>query len=507
MSNQTIVLIYPTHLFERLEPILSKSKTDKYKYYILEEPLFFSSEERIVDYNGLKLLLHRVSMKLYQYYLKDNGLDVSYIDFNDITSFYSTTLTTASKIIYYDTVDHLLEKRIAQIASGKQLIRLENQGFLCSNNDLAKYLESRKAVKRKFFHNDFYRWQRKRLSILMDDNGNYLGGKLSFDSENRQTMPKAGLEYPAYHMTGFHPIISESTDYIKKTFPHYLGNLDEWHHLSFDFKTARQKLRDFLKNRLMNFGDWEDVMDQSNPFVFHSLLSSSLNIGIITPDVVLEETLSHYYGHMDIIGINDIEGFVRQLIGWREYYRMVYKYQYNELVTNNTLNHTNILSSAWYNGTTGIAPLDHSINIAFKYGYLHHILRLMLVGQFMLLSEINPHEMYRWFMEFAIDSYDWVMVPNVYGMVGYNDGGGTTTKPYISSSNYILKMSNYKKDGYWENVWRALYYNFIKNNEKMLQTNPRTRRMVWQANRLSPPELNSMLETAKEFIASIAHTK
>jgi deoxyribodipyrimidine photolyase-related protein len=257
----------------------------------------------------------------------------------------------------------------------------------------------------------------------------------------------------------------------------------------------------------MNFGDWEDVMDQSNPFVFHSLLSSSLNIGIITPDVVLEETLAHYYGHMDIIGINDIEGFVRQLIGWREYYRMVYKYQYNELVTNNTLNHTNILSSAWYNGTTGIAPLDHSINIAFKYGYLHHILRLMLVGQFMLLSEINPHEMYRWFMEFAIDSYDWVMVPNVYGMVGYNDGGGTTTKPYISSSNYILKMSNYKKDGYWENVWRALYYNFIKNNEKMLQTNPRTRRMVWQANRLSPPELNSMLETAKEFIASIAHTK
>ena len=506
MTSDTAVLIYPVHLFENLEPILPKIKQKTYKYYILEEPLYFSSSERIVHFNGLKLLLHIVSMKIYESYLRDNGLDVEYINFKDMDKI-PEIITNVENIIYYDTVDHLLEKKIANLCVGKNITKLHNQGFICSEIDINEYVGKHAHLKRKFFHNDFYRWQRERLNILMDEKGGYLGGKLSFDKDNRHTFPKIDLEYPKYHSTAYHPLIDEAKEYIKTNFPNYLGNLDEWHHISFDFNTAKQKLKDFLKNRLQHFGKWEDIMDDSNPFIYHSLLSSSLNIGIITPEFIVSESITHYEAYYDSIGINDIEGFIRQIIGWREYYRMVYIQRYDDLVGVNYLNHTNTLSEGWYTAQTGIEPLDKNIQIAFKYGYLHHIIRLMLVGQFMLLCEIDPNEIYRWFMEFAIDSYDWVMVPNVYGMLGFNDGGETTTKPYISSSNYILKMSNYKKDGIWDTTWRALYYNFIFKHKDLIRKNARTGRMIWQMNKLTPPALKELINEAELFIKIICENK
>jgi len=506
MSSETVVLIYPVHLFENLNPILPVNKKLRYKYYILEEPLYFSSEERLVRFNGLKLLLHRVSMKIYATYLRDNGLDVEYIDFKDMNQL-PNKIKTVKNILYYDTVDHLLEQKITHITMGKNVTILQSQGFISSVQDLEEYVEEHKHLKRKFFHNDFYRWQRQRLNILMDDDGGYLGGKLSFDKSNRNTFPRTDIEYPKYHNTAYHPLIDESKDYIKTNFPDFLGNLEEWHHIAFDFNTAKQKLKDFLKNRLNNFGKWEDIMDETNPFIYHSLLSSSLNIGIITPQFVVSESIDYFESHDDTIGINDIEGFIRQIVGWREYYRMVYLYRYDELVSANFLNHNNKLAQSWYTGETGIEPLDKNINIAFKYGYLHHIIRLMLVGQLMLLCEIDPNEIYRWFMEFAIDSYDWVMVPNVYGMLGFNDGGETTTKPYISSSNYILKMSNYKKDGIWDTTWRALYYNFIFKHKELIGKNPRTGRMLWQMNKLTPPALKDLINEAELFIKILCDNK
>ena len=438
-------------------------------------------------------------MKLYETFLRNRGLDVEYIDFKYMNTL-SKKIANIQNIIYYDTVDHLLESKLSELLIGKNVVKLENQGFICSNDDLSEYLKSRSKVKRKFFHNDFYRWQRKRLNILIDEDGGYLGGKLSFDKNNRQKYPSGKIKYPSYHKTSNNTIIDESKKYVKTTFPNYLGNLDEFNHISFDFDDAKEKLNDFIKYRLLHFGDLEDIMDSNNPFIYHSLLSSSLNIGLITPMFVIDSAISYYKQNTNTVDINDIEGFIRQVLGWREYYRFVYNYQYDELTSSNYLNHKNKLAPSWYSGNTGLEPLDQNIRVAFKYGYLHHIIRLMVVGQLMLLCEIEPNEMYKWFMEFAIDSYDWVMVPNVYGMVGYNDGGGTTTKPYISSSNYVLKMSNYKKDGIWENVWRALYYNFIFKHIDILSDNPRTSRMVWQMNRLSDTELSDLIDEAETFI-------
>jgi len=506
------VLIFPNQLFENIESILPKDDRTLYHYYLVEDSLYFSDPERIKTFNGLKLLLHRASMKFYADYLTKKGLKVEYIDFAEMDKFHKA-IAGSKSVIHYDVVDHLLEKRLNDLMNkyNKKREVLDNPGFICTNNDLKDFLETREGKKRKFFQTDFYRWQRNRLDILMDDSGDYIGGKLSFDNENRESVPKTGFKTIKYHLTQSNKYIEEARQYVSEKFPDHYGNINNYEHIAFDFSSARAKLNDFLKNRLINFGTYEDAIDIKNPFLYHSILSSSINIGIITPMEVVQSALDYYYTYSDKIGINQIEGFIRQIIGWREYYRMVYLYLYDDLVKQNLLGHTRELNDLWYTGETGIEPVDHCIQSAFDFGYLHHIERLMIVGQFMLLCEIHPNDMYRWFMEFAIDSYDWVMVPNVYGMVGYNDGGATTTKIYISSSNYVLKMSNFKKGTYkeetsnWDYIWRAMYYRFIKENYSVLNKNVRTRRMVWQMNRLKGDVLDKLLKDADDYLDRITN--
>lgn len=514
--SKTLVLIYPVHLYENIEQIYNCS----YTYCLVEEPLYFSSKERIQYFNGIKLLLHRVSMKLYQKYLtnKCKLKNVIYLDYLDVKEGLPKLVSQFDKILYYDPVDYLLEKNIKKLVE-KRGKMLNSNSFMCSKNDLAEFIEAQSHKKRQFFHTDFYRWQRKRLNILMDKSGNYLEGKLTFDKENRRGISDYDDEFEfSYHSTQIEDpnIIQDAIKYIKKIFfkndPKLLEiygkslEYDNRSYLAFDHKTAKLKLKDFLINRFKKFGDYQDVIDQNNPWISHSLISASLNIGLLTPEYVVKKTLEYYYNNKDKVLINSVEGFIRQIIGWREYYRMVYLYLYDEMVLVNFFKHTNKLSSDWYHGTTGILPIDHHIKLAFKTGYLHHIVRLMIIGQFMLLCQLNPNEIYKWFMEFAVDSYDWVMIPNVYGMVGYNDGGATTTKIYISSSNYILKMSNFKKDGHWDKVWTALYYNFIDVHYDILASNPRSRFATWAYDRLSKDKLAGYLKLAKSTISDIVIT-
>lgn len=500
------VLIFPTQLFEDLQPILGKSKRI---YYLIEEPLFFSDKERVENFNGLKLIMHRASMKIYEDYLKSKGLDVQYIDYHDQDRFH-TGIISSTEVIYYDVVDHLLQSRLDNLFKdyNKKATMLPTQSFICDLHELDEFIAGRSKNKRKYFQTDFYRWQRKRLNILIDDDGDFEGGKLSFDQQNRESAPNEGFPKIKYHTTQKNKYIEEAQKYVSETFPDHYGNVDNFSHISFSTADARAKLKVFLENRLFNFGNYEDSIDTQNPFIYHSILSAALNIGIITPMEVVDEAVDYYYSHPETIGINDIEGFVRQIVGWREYYRMVYIHLYDDMVGSNLLEHNREITDIWYSGNTGILPVDDNIHIAFEYGYLHHIIRLMVVGQFMLLSEIHPKDMYKWFMEFAIDSYDWVMVPNVYGMVGYNDGGKTTTKPYISTANYIFKMSNYKRvkgdKKSWDYIWRCMYYRFIHKNMEALNNNPRTRRMVWQMNNMKPTELKVLLDDAEEYLSKLS---
>ena len=205
-------------------------------------------------------------------------------------------------------------------------------------------------------------------------------------------------------------------------------------------KQPKNWLNDFLKNRFFEFGDYEDAIVQKELILNHSLLSPMINSGLLTPSYVVNEL--NDYATKKNIPINSFEGIIRQIIGWREFIRGVYVSKGSIERTKNYWGFTKKMPDSFYTASTGIKPVDDSINKVNDNAYLHHIERLMVIGNFMFLCEINPDDVYKWFMELFIDSYDWVMVPNVYGMSQFADGGLMSTKPYISSSNYIMKMSD-----------------------------------------------------------------
>jgi deoxyribodipyrimidine photolyase-related protein len=255
-------------------------------------------------------------------------------------------------------------------------------------------------------------------------------------------------------------------------------------------------LKKFIENKFSNFGLYEDAETEKSNFLFHSVLTPMMNIGLLTDNEVLEEVLKYE----KIIPLNSFEGFIRQIIGWRNYIYSVYLIDGEKIKSMNYLKHNNIFNEKiLWEAQTGIRPIDYIMEKINKYSYAHHIERLMYLGNFLLLCQINPNQVYKLFMEWTIDAYEWVMVPNVYSMSQYADGGLMMTRPYFSSSNYILSMSDYKKD-VWCSIFDTLYYNFIYKHHKMLKTNYSTSRQVAFWNKKSFEEQNKIKKYAKEIL-------
>ena len=221
---------------------------------------------------------------------------------------------------------------------------------------------------------------------------------------------------------------------------------------------------------------------------------------LLSPKLIIDETIDFY--KKNNIPINSCEGFIRQIIGWREFIRGVYSVKGVQERTKNFWNFRNKIPICFYNCTTGIYPVDNTIKKINDSAYANHIERLMIIGNFMLLCEIDPDEVYKWFMEMFIDSYDWVMVPNVYGMSQFADGGLMSTKPYISGSNYILKMSNYKK-GSWCEIWDALFWSFIDNKREFFIKNPRMRMMVSSYDKMKQSKKDNIVDISEKFLLKI----
>ena len=200
--------------------------------------------------------------------------------------------------------------------------------------------------------------------------------------------------------------------------------------------------------------------------------------------------------------LNSVEGFIRQIIGWREFIRGVYVCKGTEERNKNYWNFKRKIPKSFYDGSTGIDPVDDTIIKVKNTGYGNHIERLMILGNFMLLCEFDPNEVYRWFMEVFIDSYDWVMVPNVYGMSQFADGGLMSTKPYISSSNYIIKMSDYKK-GSWSEIWDGLFWTFMDKQREFFKTNPRMRMLISSFDKMNPIKKEKLLVDADNFLNNL----
>jgi len=266
------------------------------------------------------------------------------------------------------------------------------------------------------------------------------------------------------------------------------------------FAEADNWLHHFLHQRFAQFGPYEDALSNRHPVLFHSLLSPLLNTGLLTPQEVVDKALEHASQYE--IPLNSLEGFIRQVVGWREYIRLVYEREGRRQRTRNYWGFERKIPEAFYNGTTGIAPVDTVIKKVLQTGYAHHIERLMVLGNFFLLCEFHPDEVYRWFMELFIDSYDWVMVPNTYGMTQFADGGLMVTKPYISGSNYLMKMGDFAK-GPWQEVWDGLFWRFMQVHRDFFLQNPRLGMLVRTFDKMPENKRQTHLKVANDFLGKL----
>jgi deoxyribodipyrimidine photolyase-related protein len=488
-------IVFPHQLFEDISLLQQSSKV-----YLIEEYLFFNQYK----FHKQKLVLHRASMKFYEHFLQQHQITTLYIDAiskkNKIQQVIESIASTNIKTIhFYDVCDDWLQKSIEK-GCKKFNIKIHQhptKNFINTIDELENYF----GKKQKFFQTDFYIQQRKKLQILVENN-KPIGDKWSFDSDNRLKYPK-DKKVPIIEFPSLNKFYTAAIQYVEKHFSTHYGNISTAIIYPTTFQESKLWLHNFLQHRFAEFGAYEDAIVAKEKILHHSVLTPMLNIGLLTPQQIIEEALK--FAEKNQIPLNSLEGFIRQIIGWREFIRGVYVFKGSEERTRNFWKFNRKIPASFYTATTGIAPIDETIKKIIDTGYCHHIERLMLLGNFMLLCEIDPNEVYKWFMELFIDSYDWVMVPNVYGMSQFADAGIMATKPYISGSSYVLKMSDYKK-GNWCSIWDALFWCFMHEQRNFFLSNPRLGMLLKTYDKMSEEKKNNMKMIKKEFITSLYNT-
>ena len=483
-------ILFPHQLFEE-NSLISKCDT----IYLVEEYLYFKQ----FNFHKQKIAFHRASMKFYESYLLSKNLKVVYVDSHGEISDIRDLIRYLNSIgieelEYIDTTDYLLQRRIekACMSYNIQLTKHHSPLFLNTPHEIDSYFLERKGM----FQTDFYKNQRLSRNILLEDAKKPIGGKWTFDDENRLKYPK-GKTPPKVDPIAVNDFYNEAIEYTQKYFSKNYGKLNVEFCYPTTFEESKTWLNIFLKTRFSEFGAYEDAIVSDQTFLHHSILTPMLNAGLLTPQFIIDETLQ--YASNNEIPLNSLEGFIRQIVGWREFIRAVYQLKGNEERTKNYWNFKRKIPASFWNGTTGIEPIDLTIKKVLESGYCHHIERLMVIGNFMLLCEFDPDEVYRWFMELFIDAYDWVMVPNVYGMSQFADGGIMSTKPYISGSNYLMKMSDYKK-GDWQQVWDGLFWRFMHTHRDFFLQNPRLGMLVRTFDKMDSEKQEIHLSNASNYL-------
>jgi len=436
-------ILFPTQLFE-LQYIPNEYR--EYKFYLIEHDKFYGMVDKM-NFNKKKIILHKASCLAYVDNIKEK-INIKY------TSSYP--IIKNSKIVIFDVVDNYIENDVIKFYKKLKtnVNILETPNFMSNRTELDIFY-NKNQKKTRVIHSSFYKYQLKLHKIP------YI--KKSYDVENRKYIPDKE-KLPNMPKENSNKYIKEAIEFTETNFKTNYGDSNCFY-LPVTHKEAKKWFNVFLKNKAKKFAEYQDAIVPEEPFLFHSVISSAMNIGLLNPIYVIDKVINAYKDKK--MDIKDYEAFIRQIIGWREYQRLIYIYFTDDIISKNYFNNNNKLTKDWYNGTLGIPPVDDAIRMAFKYGYLHHILRLMVMCNFMNLCNINPYEVYKWFMEFSTDSYEWVMIGNVYSMGMWSDGGITMRKPYISSGNYIQTMAhNRYENGNWESIWKALFYNFYQKIEK-----------------------------------------
>lgn len=400
-------------------------------------------------------------------------------------------------------VEMLLKNAVSE--NGLTLEILEDDHFLSSIEEFKLYAKDRKQLRMEYF----YREMRKKYKILCK-NDEPEGGDWNYDSENRKSFSKEGpglLPIPI----AFPPdkITKQVIKLVNKIFPDHPGDLNyfDW---PVTLSQAEDTLKDFLDNRLNQFGDYQDAMWMNEPWLYHSRLAAALNLHILHPLKVI--TQAEKYLKSGKAPLAAVEGFIRQILGWREYVRGIYWLYMPQYLERNTLNANHDLPAFFWTANTDLNCLNQAIGQTLKHGYAHHIQRLMITGLFCLLYGVNPTQVHEWYLAVYVDAVEWVELPNSLGMSQYADGGVMASKPYIASGKYIDRMGNYCKNCKYDPAksvgedacpFTTMYWDFLMRHEKLLSSNPRMGMQVRNLNRLSDNTKEDIKSQANAFRLSL----
>lgn len=413
-----------------------------------------------------------------------------------------------AKVVICEPGEHRVLELIKMIChdAGVRLDIRSDSHFLCSREEFAEWAKGRKELRMEFF----YRSMRRRHDVLMET-GEPAGGKWNFDTANRGAFPKAGPgEVPQPPQFTPDAMTREVIALVGQRFPQHPGSLEtfRWPVTRAD---ALRALRDFIQRRLPNFGLYQDAMWSGMPFCWHSLLSAALNLKLLDPREVIAAAVAAWReGDAPLPGV---EGFVRQILGWREFIRGVYWLDMPGMLDANHFGHQRPLPSWYWTGDTDMNCLHETITQTLHHGYAHHIQRLMVTGNFALLAGIAPRAVHEWYLAVYVDAVEWAELPNTAGMALYANGGRFTSKPYIASGAYIQRMSNYCrscrydpkiKTGARACPYTTLYWNFLDRHETAFTRNPRTALMARNITRLTTAERGAIRAAAGNILATIA---
>ena len=490
-------------------PTLKNFRKEQDKILMME----VVSEATYVNHHKKKLVLVFSAMRHFAESLKKQEYTVIYSKINNSSNTFTEELvkhcknTKPKKIV----ITHPGEYRVLQeIKKWEKILKIpvsiiDDDRFFCNIDEFQKWAIGKKELKME----TFYQMMRKKYNIMIDKNGKPQGGKWNYDIKNRKRLPKSypNIPKPLEHKPD--KITKQVINDVKKEFPKHFGNLEPFW-FGTTHQDATKSLNEFIKNRLELFGPYEDAMAQDEKFLYHSVLSMYLNIGLLEPKQVINKVLQK-----KDISVESVEGFVRQILGWREYIRGIYWHTMPKYSETNYFNAKNNLPEFYWTGKTDMNCMKNCLNQTIQDAYAHHIQRLMITGNFSLIAGINPKQVCDWYLSVYADAYEWVELPNTHGMTLYADGGIVGTKPYAASGNYINKMSDYcreckydvkKKEGKDACPFNYLYWNFFLTNKNKLENNPRLWTVFSNIKKMSKEKKKQIQNDSKNFLIQITKT-
>ncbi len=375
--------------------------------------------------------------------------------------------------------------------------------FLCTPEDFAEWAEGRSQLRMEYF----YREMRKKYLILMDGD-KPIGGKWNYDAENRKP-PKEGLNIPQPYIEDIDDITREVMTLITERFSDHFGDLEPFYH-AVTRNQALKALDLFIEQRLGHFGDYQDAMIEGEPWMYHSHLSFYLNCGLLLPLECVKAAENAY--HQGQAPLNAVEGFIRQIVGWREYIRGVYWLKMPDYALQNFFEAERDLPDFYWTADTKMNCLARCVSETKQNAYAHHIQRLMVLGNFALLARVDPKQVNEWFLIVYADAYEWVELPNVSGMILFADGGYLASKPYAAGGSYINKMSDYckncsykvtKKNGSDACPFNYLYWDFLARNRDKLEFNHRIAMMYKTYDRMNEERKKTIAHESRQFLDSL----